>query len=60
MLKFKVIKNTIITHKPKNTNIAQSIHPQEHSPLSFKTITKQQEHSPLRKGSQPIMNYAKF
>jgi hypothetical protein len=51
MLKFKVIKNTIINHKPKNSNIQQSIHPQELSPLSFKTITKQQEHSPLRKGS---------
>lgn len=60
MLKFKSIKNSIINHKPKNNNLEQSVHPQDCSPLSFKTLTQQQELSPLRKCSQPLINYPKF
>jgi hypothetical protein len=42
MLKFKTIKNSIINQKPKTNNLEHSVHPQNCSPISFKTLTQQQ------------------
>lgn len=60
MLKFKEIKNNIINQKGKNnpSKMEQSTAHNACSPLTFKTIAK--EFSPIRKGTQPFENLAKF